>query len=74
MIDSKKIIRQYLELTAIPGVSRKENQIIDYIKSFLDLRGFSYEQDNAGINFGGNSGNLICKINRASPLPNLKNL
>lgn len=65
MIDSEKVLRQFLEVTAIPGISRRERQIIDYIKDFLEKLGFAYYEDTAHQSFGGDAGNVICKITNA---------
>lgn len=62
MIDSQKILDQFLEVTVIPGISRQEGQVIDYLKKFLDTLGFGYCEDQSFNQFEGESGNLICKI------------
>ena len=52
-------------MTTIPGVSRKERQIIDYIKNFVGKLGFSYHEDDNSRSIAGETGNLICKVNNS---------
>lgn len=59
---SESIVKRFLDTVVIPSVSGDERQIIDYIKAQLDRWGFSYKEDGAAPQTGGNAGNLICKI------------
>ena len=62
MIDPQRVLEQFLDVAVIPGVSRNERQIIDYVKNFLGKLGFAHFEDNAFEGFGGNTGNVICKV------------
>ena len=55
-------IQCFLDTTVVPGVSRDERQIINYIKNKLKKWGFDFFEDGAGKAIGGNAGNLICKV------------
>lgn len=65
MVDSQKVLHQFLEVAAVPGVSRKERQIIDYLKTFLSTLGFGCWEDGSYRAFHGEAGNLICKISNS---------
>jgi len=67
MLDSNAVVKQFLELAALPGQSRNERQVIDYLKHFLHRLGFDYYEDMAFRAIAGNAGNLICKIESPSP-------
>ncbi len=62
MIEEARLLNRFLEVTAIPGVSRQERQIIDFLKDFLHGIGFDFQEDDAGARFHGDAGNLICKV------------
>ncbi len=61
------VIKHFLDTTVIPGISRDERQIVDYIKTKLDIWGLDYTEDSAANDVGGNSGNLICKVRNGKP-------
>jgi len=65
MINQDNVLKQFLEVTAIPGTSKNERQIIEYLKHFLQNLGFDYYEDNACKAINGDSGNLICKIHNS---------
>ena len=56
------IVKQFMELTAVPGVSKKEKPIIDSLKAILKHLKLDFEEDGAHRHFGGEVGNLICKV------------
>ena len=62
LINPDRIKNQFLDVTSIPGTSRNERQIIDYIKNFVGKLGFDCYEDNAHKELDGNAGNLVCKI------------
>lgn len=66
MIDSQSILKQFLEVTTIPGISCNERQIIDYLKHFLGRLGFGYCEDKSFQKFDGNAGNLIYKVSKSN--------
>jgi len=59
MVNKERLLDDFLEFTAIEGVSRNEAEVINDVKRRLDKLGIRYTVDNAGEKFGGNSGNLI---------------
>jgi len=56
------LIRIFTDLVKIPGPSREESAVADYISSFLSDLGLSPYRDSAGLNSGGSTGNLICPL------------
>ena len=62
MINQDRIKKQFLDVTSIPGTSRNERQIIDYIKNFVGKLGFDFYEDNVHKVLDGDAGNLVCKI------------
>ncbi len=62
MINHERLIKNFLEITAIEGVSRNEAGVMNEIQKRLDELGIGYVQDKAGEKFDGNCGNLIARI------------
>lgn len=62
MIDNKKNISQFLELTSIYSISLQERQIIDYLKNRITKLGFDCYEDNTSKRIKGEAGNLICEV------------
>ncbi len=61
-LENQKIIDQFMEISRIPGESKNERPIIDYLKEFLAKHGFDFQEDRSLEFFDGDAGNLICKI------------
>jgi len=62
MINQKRLTEEFLELTAIPSLSRQEGQIARRLESILKGMGASVEVDDAGEKVGGNTGNLLARF------------
>lgn len=62
MIDSKRVVDQFLRLVQIDSVSTNERAIADYLKQVLQEIGLMVWEDNAGESFGNNTGNIIGKM------------
>lgn len=56
------LIESFLQVTAIPGVSLQEGEIVDFLERELKRLGFEFQQDGAGQKLGSQTGNLICKV------------
>jgi tripeptide aminopeptidase len=61
-INSRHLIELFIQLAKINALSGNEKPLADFIKSFLSNLGYNVEEDNAKIETGSNTGNLICKI------------
>jgi tripeptide aminopeptidase len=62
-IELKRIIEIFLQLAKIEALSGSEGPVRDFIRTFLyELNVNSSEDDSTSVS-GGNSGNLICKVN-----------
>lgn len=62
MINQKRLTEEFLELTAIPSLSRQEGQIARRLESILKGMGASVEVDDAGEKVGGNTGNILARF------------
>ncbi len=62
MIDKDQLINDFFELVKIPGPSKAEAEIADYIKMRLKAIDAEVFEDDAGEKIGGNTGNLICSV------------
>jgi tripeptide aminopeptidase len=62
MINRKRLTEEFLELTAIPSLSRQEGQIGRRLESILKDMGASVEVDDAGEKVGGNTGNILARF------------
>lgn len=72
MINSERLINNFLELVKIDSVTFEEKAVVDFVMSALDKarsRGVAIEVDDAGEKIGGQTGNLVVTIpgNPASP-------
>jgi len=61
-LHESEIVAQFLALARVPGTSRKERPIIDELKAFLSRQRLDFEEDRSFEQFGGEAGNLICKV------------
>lgn len=61
MVNRERLINTFMEMTAISSVSGQEHEFRDYIRTEFEKRGFSAEEDDAGIAYGGTSGNLLLR-------------
>ena len=62
-INSKRLTEIFLDLISISAVSKEEKPVAGYIKNFLAELGINSIEDNAGKIVGGNTGNIIAKLN-----------
>ena len=62
MINEERLIRNFLSLTKIEGVSKNEREVADELKKRLDKLNIPYEEDDAGKKISGNCGNLIAAL------------
>ena len=62
MINQKRLTEEFLELTAIPSLSRGEGPIARRLESILKGMGASVEVDDAGEKVGGNTGNILARF------------
>ena len=62
MINQKRLTEEFLELTAIPSLSRQEGPIARRLESILKGMGASVEVDDAGEKVGGNTGNILARF------------
>ncbi|MCX8056012.1 MAG: M20/M25/M40 family metallo-hydrolase [Ignavibacteria bacterium] len=63
MFEPEEIKDLFISLAKIEGLSKNERNVNEFIKNFLTNYGLPVFEDNANSIDGGNSGNLICKIN-----------
>lgn len=62
MVDTSRIVEEFLELVQVDSVSGKERQIADLLKSKLNALGLEVKEDNAGNITGATSGNIVGKL------------
>lgn len=59
MVNRERIVNNFINMAKISSPSLKEREVADYIKNQLLEIGMEVIEDNAGVEFGGNSGNII---------------
>ncbi|AEV67821.1 M20/M25/M40 family metallo-hydrolase [Acetivibrio clariflavus] len=69
MVNRQRMVDEFLELVRIDSLTYKEKEMAECLKAKLSNMGLSVEEDDAGIKIGGNSGNLICKIDGNKSVP-----
>jgi len=62
MINERRILEEFLQLTRIPSPSGKERQIADYLLKRLKMPGLAAIEDDAGKRAGGTAGNLLITV------------
>lgn len=69
MVNRERMVEEFLELVRIDSLTFKEKEMAECLKAKLNNMGISVEEDDAGNKIGGNSGNLICKIDGNKNIP-----
>lgn len=69
MVNRKRMVEEFLELVRIDSLTFKEKEMAECLKAKLSSMGLFVEEDDAGLKIGGNSGNLICKIEGNKDVP-----
>jgi len=59
MINERRILDEFIQLTKIPGTGGRERQVADMLKEKIKALGLEVNEDDAGRRAGGNAGNLI---------------
>jgi tripeptide aminopeptidase len=62
MVNSERIINEFLELVQVDSVSGKERAIADLLKKKLTAIGLEVFEDDAGREVGSDTGNIIAKL------------
>ncbi|MGL5123979.1 MAG: M20/M25/M40 family metallo-hydrolase [Fusobacteriaceae bacterium] len=62
MLNEKRMIENFLDMIKIPSPSLNERKIADYLKKILLDMGLEVEEDNAGKDHNGNTGNIIAVL------------
>ncbi|GAB4168546.1 MAG: M20/M25/M40 family metallo-hydrolase [Calditrichia bacterium] len=62
-LSTQRLSEIFLDLVRIEAISKQEKPVADYIRAFLYRLGIETIEDNAGIEVGGNTGNIIAKVN-----------
>lgn len=61
-INSERMINNLLNMIKIDSVSYSEKDMADWIENYFKERNAEVYRDNAGDNFGGNSGNILAYV------------
>lgn len=69
MIQRERIIQEFVELCAISSPGGAERQIADRLKAILQSLSLQVEEDDAGVEIQGNTGNLFARLERTGPGP-----
>ena len=69
MVNRQRLVDSFVRMTAISSVSGQEHEFRDYLRREFEKRGCSVEEDEAGPDTGGTSGNLLVKISGNRDLP-----
>ncbi len=69
MVNTERLVNEFIELVQIDSLSLKERKMCDTLKSKLEAMGYSPVEDNAGEKLGGQCGNVICTIKGSEDVP-----
>ncbi|MBN2852273.1 MAG: M20/M25/M40 family metallo-hydrolase [Clostridia bacterium] len=59
---NKRVVNEFLQLVVLDNPSKDERKVADYILARLKELGYGAYEDQAYLVTGGNTGNIICKI------------
>lgn len=62
MVNSNRVVEEFLELVKIDSVSGKERLVADYLKEKLRALGLEVHEDGAGKKVGSDTGNIIGRL------------
>ncbi|MGQ9556626.1 MAG: M20/M25/M40 family metallo-hydrolase [Desulfurispora sp.] len=62
MVNTRRLLQQFLSLVRIDSVSGQEKMLADYLREEMARLGFSVVEDDAGKKIGYSCGNLICRL------------
>src|SRR5918996_2791092 len=66
-VERRRIQEEFLELCAIPSLSRREGRIARRLEAILKAMGASVDVDGAGEQVGADTGNLLARIPGSAP-------
>ncbi|HEX3015916.1 MAG TPA: M20/M25/M40 family metallo-hydrolase [Desulfobacteria bacterium] len=67
MVNTERLIQEFIHLVRIPSPTLTERAIADYLTSRLKKLGFEVKEDRAGETIGGQAGNLIATLPGKGP-------
>lgn len=67
MVERPRIQEEFLELCAIPSLSRQEGRIARRLETILKTMGATVDVDGAGEKVGGDTGNLLARFPGTAP-------
>ncbi|MCX7599748.1 MAG: M20/M25/M40 family metallo-hydrolase [Armatimonadetes bacterium] len=67
MIDRERMVQEFLELVAIPSLSRRERAFAAAVKERLVALGLEVEEDEAGTAIGGDANNIVAHLPATAP-------
>ena len=69
MVNRERLVKEFLELTSIDSLSKKERKMADALKARLEAMGYEVYEDDAGKKIGGEAGNIICTVKGTKDVP-----
>lgn len=69
LVNSNRLVNEFLELIKIDSLSRKERKMCDTLKQKLQNSGYEVYEDNTGSVIGGECGNIICTVKGTKDVP-----
>jgi tripeptide aminopeptidase len=69
LVNKERLVTEFMQLVRIDSLTRNERKMADTLKSKLDSMGIASVEDKAGMNIGGNTGNIICTVKGTKNVP-----
>jgi tripeptide aminopeptidase len=69
LVNRERLIKEFLELTGIDSLTKKERKMADALKARLEAMGYEVYEDDAGKKTGGEAGNIICTVKGTKSVP-----
>jgi tripeptide aminopeptidase len=71
MVKRDRIVNEFMELARIDSLSKNERQIADLLLHKLEEMGYVAREDDAGVEIGGNAGNVLCLVKGDENIPSV---
>jgi len=69
LVNRERLVNEFLELTGIDSLTKKERKMADALKARLEVMGYEVYEDDAGKKVGGEAGNIICTVKGTKKVP-----
>jgi len=71
LVNKQRLVNEFMELVKIDSISLHERKMADVLLEKLEAAGYHVQEDDTAIKIGGDTGNLICRIEGTKNVPEI---